>query len=394
KYPDGNRGLADIDLQVAAGQTLGIVGPIGSGKTTLVRALLRLVDVPVGSTFVGGHDVTTLTLHSLRGAFGYVPQNPSLFSKSIAQNVAFGQPDSTSEQILAALEQANLSMDLAALPQGLETPVGERGLTLSGGQKQRCAMARALLLDPPILILDDSLSAVDTETEAQILRTLRRLRRGRTTLIVGHRITAVQEADSIIVLDAGRIVERGHHGALVQLWPYMAHHRLSLFASLLLYPLNALCVVLPPYLLKQILDTAIPQGDMPRLYLLGGLYLGALVCEYATGFGAELVMSVLGQRAMQKLRQDLFDHVQRLPIAYFERNPIGRILTRLTTDVEALGDVFATGAVTIIADLLTVVAVVSMMLYLNVRMTLVAFCVVPPLVGLAVLFQGYAREAF
>jgi ATP-binding cassette subfamily B protein len=174
----------------------------------------------------------------------------------------------------------------------------------------------------------------------------------------------------------------------------MAHDRLSLFASTMLYPLNALCVVLPPYLLKQILDTAIPQGDMPRLWWLGGAYLGALVMEYLTGFAAELSMSVLGQRAMQRLRQDLFEHVQRLPIAFFERNPIGRILTRLTTDVEALGDVFASGAITLIADLLTVFAVVSMMFYLNVRLTFVAFGVVPPLVGLAVFFQGYARVAF
>jgi ATP-binding cassette subfamily B protein len=174
----------------------------------------------------------------------------------------------------------------------------------------------------------------------------------------------------------------------------MAHHRGSLAASFLLYPLNALCVVVPPYLLKQILDSAIPQGDMRRLYMFSGLYLLALVMEYASGFAAELVMSILGQRAMQRLRQDLFDHVQRLSIVYFERNPIGRILTRLTTDVEALGDVFATGAVTIVADILTVLAVVSMMLYLDVRMTLIALCVVPPMVGLAAGFQRYAREAF
>lgn len=179
-----------------------------------------------------------------------------------------------------------------------------------------------------------------------------------------------------------------------RLWPYMAHDRLSLVASFMLYPLNALCVILPPYLLKQILDTAIPQGDMSRLGWLGGAYFGALVMEYLTGFAAELSMSVLGQKAMQRLRQDLFDHVQRLPIAYFERNPIGRILTRLTTDVEALGDVFASGAITLIADILTVFAVVSMMFYLNVRLTFVAFGVVPPLVGLAVFFQGYARVAF
>lgn len=214
-FPNGQRGLTDVSLVVPAGQTLGIVGPIGGGKTTLVRALLRLVEVPAGSTFVGGHDVTELSLNALRGAFGYVPQNPNLFSKTIGENVAFGRPDASEADILTALDQAAFGLDLQALPEGLQTPVGERGLTLSGGQKQRCAMARALLLDPPILILDDSLSAVDTETESQILRTLRRLRQGRTTIIVGHRVTTVQQADNIIVLDKATIVESGRHDALI-----------------------------------------------------------------------------------------------------------------------------------------------------------------------------------
>lgn len=212
----GDRTPVDnVSFEVPAGHILGIVGPIGSGKSALVRALLRLVDSSAGEIEVGGKDTRAIDLGSLRAMFGYVPQNPSLFSKSVAENVAFGRPEVDPARIDAAIEAAALTADLAALPQGLQTQVGERGITLSGGQKQRTAIARALLLDPPILILDDALSAVDGETEATILSHLRAARVGRTTLIVAHRISAVQHADDIIVLNEGRIVEQGPHAQLV-----------------------------------------------------------------------------------------------------------------------------------------------------------------------------------
>ena len=204
-----------VSFEVPAGHVLGIVGPIGSGKSALVRALLRLVDSAGGDVWVGNKNIRAMDLGGLRSMFGYVPQNPSLFSKSVAENVAFGRPAAPAEAIAAAVEAAALTADLAALPQGLETQVGERGVTLSGGQKQRTAIARALLLDPPILILDDALSAVDGETEATILAHLRAARVGRTTLIVAHRISAVQHADHIIVMNEGAIAERGTHSSLV-----------------------------------------------------------------------------------------------------------------------------------------------------------------------------------
>jgi ATP-binding cassette subfamily B protein len=208
------RVLDDVSIGVAAGKTLGIVGAIGSGKTTWVRALLRLTEVERGQVFVGGHDVVELDLAALRRTFGYVSQSHTLFSKTLAENVAFGDSTASVERIMQALTEASFERDLAALPEGLSTPVGERGIMLSGGQKQRASIARALLIEPSILVLDDALSSVDTETEQRILGHLRRVRSGRTTIIVAHRVTAVQHADEIVVLEQGRVVERGSHKRL------------------------------------------------------------------------------------------------------------------------------------------------------------------------------------
>jgi ATP-binding cassette subfamily B multidrug efflux pump len=181
---------------------------------------------------------------------------------------------------------------------------------------------------------------------------------------------------------------------VARLWPYMAERRLTLLAALGLYITNAACVVLPPFVLQRMLDGAIPSGNRSQLRLLAAAYLGALVLEYVSGFLSEYVVSMLGQRAMSALRRDLFAHVQRLPIAYFEQTPVGRLLTRLTSDVEALAELFATGAITMISDALSVIAVTAMMLVLSPKLTLAAMAIVPILLGLAQLFQRYARRAF
>ena len=197
---------------------------------------------------------------------------------------------------------------------------------------------------------------------------------------------------------AGRGGERIDGGAdwslIKRLLSYVGAHKRLFVSALVLYPIDAIAVVLPPYLVRQMLDVAIPARDTDLLEILALVYLTALVVEYSTGFSAQLAMSVLGQRAMRTLRSDLFTHVQKLPARYFDQNPIGRVLTRLTNDVEALGDVFATGAVTVLGDLITLIAVVSMMLWLDVRLTLFAFLVVPPLVVLVVIFRVFARRAF
>ncbi|MFQ5844220.1 MAG: ABC transporter ATP-binding protein, partial [Planctomycetota bacterium] len=211
---DGAGVLDDVSLQIPPGSTLGVLGPTGSGKSTLVSLLPRLYDPPPGTLFVDGRDVLDWPLPALRGAIAFVPQEAFLFSRSIGRNIAFGRPGADDETLQRAAQGAHLVRDLDQLPSGLDTVVGERGVTLSGGQKQRVALARAIAADAPILILDDALSAVDTETEAAILRNLERIRRGRTVVVVAHRVSAVRDADRIIVLDRGRIAETGSDAEL------------------------------------------------------------------------------------------------------------------------------------------------------------------------------------
>ena len=207
--------LRDIDLRVRAGETIGIVGRTGSGKSTLLALLSRTFEPPPDTIFIDGQPVESIPLRQLREWIGMVPQETFLFSESIAENIRFGRADAPAEDVDHAASLAGLGADVATFPQGLETVIGERGITLSGGQKQRTAIARALVRDPLILLLDDALSAVDTQTEERILRALREIRKGRTVLIVSHRVSSVKDADHIIVLDDGRIVERGTHEALV-----------------------------------------------------------------------------------------------------------------------------------------------------------------------------------
>ncbi len=214
-YEDGPPVLHDLWLKIPAGSTVAIVGPTGSGKSTLVALLPRLWDAPPGTLFVDGTDVRQIPLAVLRGAVGFVPQESFLFSARVEDNVAFGLPHADETRTQGAAEIAQLAKDVREFPQGYQTFVGERGITLSGGQKQRTALARALAIDPRILVLDDALSAVDTETEEQILRGLRGLRGSRTTFLVSHRVSTVKEADLIVVLREGRIAESGSHDELL-----------------------------------------------------------------------------------------------------------------------------------------------------------------------------------
>ena len=214
--PDAPLVLDGISFDVEPGRTIAIVGRTGSGKSTLLSLLARLHDPPPGTVLIDGIDIRELPLATLRGAIGFVPQEPFLFSDSIAENVAFGATDGPDEErvrIVSAI--ARLDSDVAEFPDGYRTRIGERGITLSGGQRQRTAIARVLYINPRILVLDDSLSAVDTHTEDEILERLRDVRRARTTFMVSHRISTVRDADTILVLDRGRIVEQGTHDELV-----------------------------------------------------------------------------------------------------------------------------------------------------------------------------------
>jgi ATP-binding cassette subfamily B protein len=226
--------LTDVSLRIEPGETVAFVGATGSGKSTLINLLPRLHEPPPATVFIGGVDIREIPLARLRGAIGFVPQEPFLFSATVAENVAFGATDghrytqmkdndhqSSSVSISGGISVADaaavarLDTDVADFPKGFETTVGERGITLSGGQKQRTALARAVMVDPKILILDDSLSAVDTYTEEEILSRLKGVMRQRTSILVSHRISTVRDAHQIFVLQDGRLAERGTHDTLV-----------------------------------------------------------------------------------------------------------------------------------------------------------------------------------
>jgi ATP-binding cassette subfamily B multidrug efflux pump len=213
--PDGPAVLDGLDLHIEAGTTVAIVGETGSGKTTLVDLLARLIDPSEGVVLVDGVDVREWSLKDLRAAIGFVPQEALLFSESLRENVAFGRVDVSDDGIQRAVETSKLSNDLAQLAKGLDTVIGERGISLSGGQRQRATLARALVADLPVLVLDDALSHVDTHTEEEILEGLRDYMRDRTTLMIAHRTSALAFADRVVVLDGGRIVEDGTHDTLI-----------------------------------------------------------------------------------------------------------------------------------------------------------------------------------
>jgi ATP-binding cassette subfamily B protein len=209
--------LRDVSFTVPAGRSLAIVGPTGAGKSTLVELLLRMYAAPAGTVLIDGVDVGDYRREDLRRAIGYVPQETFLFSDTIRANIGYGAAELTEEAILGAANRSRLANDVRDFPKGYDTMLGERGVNLSGGQKQRTALARAIVLDPPILILDDAFSAVDTQTEEEILRELREVMKARTTILIAHRVSTVRGADRIVLLEEGRVVESGTHEELLAL---------------------------------------------------------------------------------------------------------------------------------------------------------------------------------
>ncbi|WP_067618069.1 ABC transporter ATP-binding protein [Alicyclobacillus acidiphilus] len=216
QYADGTvAALHDVHFHLRPGQTLGIVGRTGSGKTTLVNLLPRIFDPPPDSVFLDGHDIRSLPLKTLRESIAYVPQDGFLFSATVRENIAFGDADASEDAIERVAKAASIYDDIMEFPDGFDTLIGERGVALSGGQRQRTAIARAFLKQAPILVMDDSLSAVDMETEKRILQGLEDVRKSRTTIIIAHRLSAVRHADWILVMDDGTVVEQGTHQDLL-----------------------------------------------------------------------------------------------------------------------------------------------------------------------------------
>ncbi|MGB1404249.1 MAG: ABC transporter ATP-binding protein [Flavobacteriaceae bacterium] len=221
QYPEtGIKALDQVNLTIPAGSTLGIIGNIGSGKSTLLDTLVRLYDPSEGSILIDGHDLKTFQLEELRSAVGYVPQNAFLFSEQIEENIRFGNPEASQEAIREAAQKSAVHDNITQFKEGYKTLLGERGVTLSGGQIQRVSIARALIKDPQILLLDDCLSAVDTDTEEEILKHLRSVSKNKTTLIVSHRISSLKHADQIVVFENGKIVQQGKHADLIEVGGY------------------------------------------------------------------------------------------------------------------------------------------------------------------------------
>jgi ATP-binding cassette subfamily B protein len=213
--PDGPGVLEGVDLDIPEGTFLGVLGRLGSGKSTLSALLPRLYDPPPGTIYLGGHDIRNYELTGLRRCFSMVPQTTFLFSDSMKNNIAFANPGADEAKLRAMADLSTISRDMDTFTHGWDTEVGERGVTLSGGQKQRLSLSRALATDAPILILDDALSAVDVETEEKIINHLRESRKGKTNILISHRVNTLKHCSQIIVLDAGRIVQQGTHEELM-----------------------------------------------------------------------------------------------------------------------------------------------------------------------------------
>ncbi|MGW7195511.1 ABC transporter ATP-binding protein [Streptomyces chryseus] len=501
-YDDDRPVLDGFSLEIRAGETVAVVGSSGSGKSTVSLLLPRFYDVSHGAVLVGGHDVRELTLDSLRAAIGLVPEDSFLFSDTVRANIAYGLPDATDEQVVAAARAAQADGFIAELPNGYDTTVGEHGLTLSGGQRQRIALARAILTDPRLLLLDDATSAVDARVEHEIHEALKSVMAGRTTLLIAHRRSTLNLADRIAVLDGGRLAAIGTHeelqersalyrrlltdpdelggvspghilakapepaddrsvqaeldaefdaerGITPDLWvrdetspadratdhapgmpatpellaqvealppandvPAVDEARavrpeesyglrrllhgfgLPLLVSLALVAVDAGMGLLLPVLIRHGIDEGVTQLALGAVWAAAGLALLSVVVQWVAQTGEMRMTGRTGERVLYALRLKIFAQLQRLGLDYYERELTGRIMTRMTTDVDALSTFLQTGLVTAFVSVVTFFGIMVALLVIDVQLALVVFATLPVLIIGTYFFRKSSVKAY
>ncbi|MFI6344044.1 ABC transporter ATP-binding protein [Streptomyces sp. NPDC050560] len=491
--------LDGLSFTISPGETLAVVGSSGSGKSTVSLLLPRFYDVSHGAVLVGGHDVRELTLDSLRAAIGLVPEDSFLFSESIRANIAYGRPDATQEEVEAAARAAQAHGFVTALPDGYDTRVGEEGLTLSGGQRQRIALARAILTDPRLLVLDDATSAVDARVEHEIHDALRGVMAGRTTLLIAHRRSTLGLADRIAVLDGGRLADIGTHEELTErsalyrrlltdpdelggvspghplpagpteetglrdeldaefdaergitprLWTgdrkpesadgttlsampatpelvaqvealppatdtpavdearavlpetsYGLRRLLRGFGrplglSLLMVAADAGLGLLLPVLIRHGIDQGVNRLALGAVWTSAVLALVAVVVQWSAQIGETRLTGRTGERVLYTLRLKIFAQLQRLGLDYYERELSGRIMTRMTTDVDALSTFLQTGLVTAFVSVVTFFGILVVLLVIDVQLALVVFATLPVLIVGTYFFRKQSVKAY
>ncbi|MFI9624825.1 ABC transporter ATP-binding protein [Streptomyces sp. NPDC052042] len=503
-YADGRPVLDGFSLTIEPGETIAVVGASGSGKSTVSLLLPRFYDVTHGAVLVGGHDVRELTQQSLRAAIGLVPEDSFLFSDTVRANIAYGLPDATQEQIEEAARAAQADRFIAELPDGYDTKVGEHGLTLSGGQRQRIALARAILTDPRLLLLDDATSAVDARVEHEIHEALRQVMAGRTTLLIAHRRSTLGLADRIAVLEDGRLADIGTHeelerrsalyrrlltdpdelggtspghrsaapadtdaeddralrkeldaeldaeydaerGISPRLWVRKDEPRdngaagmpatpellaqvealppatdtpdidearavrpedsyglrgllrgfgLPLLLSLLLVAVDAGAGLLLPVLIRHGIDQGVTRLALGAVWAASALALLVVLVQWAAQIGETRMTGRTGERVLYSLRLKIFAQLQRLGLDYYERELTGRIMTRMTTDVDALSTFLQTGLVTAFVSVVTFLGIMVALLVLDVELALVVFTTLPVLVIGTYFFRRKSVQAY